>query len=75
MGERLGKNSNNLLDEITIQYTSGGWKEYWGETKMKYDITENNNEDETNNARPKEKILKAFKNRIEKEGENKIKIT
>ena len=27
-GEGLGKNSNNLLDEITTQYTPGGWKEY-----------------------------------------------
>ena len=33
MGERLGKNSNNLLDEITNQYTPGGWKEYLEETK------------------------------------------
>ena len=44
------------------------------ETKIKYDITENTNEDEANNTSPKEKILKAFKTRIEKEGENKSKI-
>ena len=74
MGERLRKNSNNLLDEITNQDTPGGWKEYLEETKIKYDITDNTNEDEANNTSPKEKILKAFKTRIEKEGENKSKI-
>ena len=71
MGERLRKNSNNLLDEITNQDTPGGWKEYLEETKIKYDITDNTNEDEANNTSPKEKILKAFKTRIEKEGEKK----
>ena len=74
MGERRGKNSNNLLDEITNQYTPGGWKEYLEETKIKYDITENTDEDEANNTSPKEKILKALKSRIEKEGEYKSKI-
>ena len=74
MGERLGKNSDNLFDEIANQYTPCGWKEYLEETKIKYDITENTDEDEANNTSPKEKTLKAFKTRIEKEGENKSKI-
>ena len=51
-----------------------GWKEYLEDTKIKYDINENTDEDEANNTSPKEKILKAFKSRIEKEGENKSKI-
>ena len=54
--------------------TAGGWKEYLEEMKIKYDITENTNEDEANDTSPKEKILKAFKTRIEKVGENKNKI-
>ena len=75
MGENSKKNGNNLLDEITNQDTPGGWKEYLEETKIKYDITENTNKDEANNTIPKEKMLKAFKTRIEKEGENKSKIS
>ena len=74
MGERIRKNSNNPLNGITNQDTPGGWKEYLEETKIKYDITENTNEDVANNTSPKEKILKAFKTRIKKEGENKSKI-
>ena len=73
-GRKTRKNSNKLLDEITNQYTPGGWKEYLKETKIKYDITENTDEDDDNNTSTKEKILKAFKTRIEKEGENKSKI-
>ena len=74
MGERLGKNSNNLLNEITNQDTPEGWNEYVEGMKIKYDITENTNEDEANNTSPKEKILEVFKTRIEREAENTSKI-
>ena len=37
-GRKTRKNSNNWIDEITNQYTPGGWKEYLEETKIKYDL-------------------------------------
>ena len=61
MGERRGKNSNNWIDEITNQYTPGGWKEYLEETKIKYDITENTDKDEANDTSPRRKYWRPLK--------------
>ena len=74
MGERLEKNSNNLLNEITNSHTPRGWKEYLEETKTKYEITGTTNREGTDKTNPKGKILKTFKTRIEKEGESKSKV-
>ena len=59
-GRKTRKNSNNLLDEINNQDTPGGWKEYLEKTKIKYDITENTNEDEAYDTSPKEKKTEAL---------------
>ena len=73
MGEGLGK-SNNLLNEITNQDTPGGLKEYLEETKIKYDIVENTNEDEINNTRrTKGENTEGLKKRDRKKEINKSK--
>ena len=76
MSERLHKNGNKTLDEITNNPAPGAWKEQVQKTREKYNLTEETlrEGDTTPSDFIKRKIHEAFREKIENEGKNKSKI-
>ena len=76
MSERLHKNGNKTLDEITNNPAPGAWKEQVQKTREKYNLTEETlrEGDTTPSDFIKRKIHEAFRDKIENEGKNKSKI-
>ena len=76
MGERIKKNGNQLLNEVTKNAVPGGWKELLRKTKEKYDVTDEDLQKSKYTTRKdiNKKITAAFKRNTERNGENKSKI-
>ena len=76
MSEKLHRNGNKTLNEITNNPAPGAWKEQVQKTREKYNLTEEvlREGDTTPSDFTKRKIHEAFRERIENEGKNKSKI-
>ena len=75
MSERLHRNVNKTLNEITNNPAPGAWKEQVQKTREKYNLTEEvlREGDTTPSDFTKRKIHEAFRERIENEGKKQIK--
>ena len=76
MWERIKKNGNQPLNEVTKNRVPGGWKELLRKTKEKYDVTDEDlqKSEYTTRKNINKKITAAFKGITERNGENKSKI-